>query len=134
MPMPQITAFYAALLGLIAMALALRVVHGRWTRRIGLGDGGDADMTRRIRVHANYLENVPLALLLLLLLELTNVAGTWLHVFGIALLVGRVLHAFGLSRNAGTSFGRLSGTLITWCTIIAMCVLLLYRWVLLQSL
>ena len=134
MPMPQITALYAAILGLLAMALALRVVQGRWTRRIGLGDGGDADMTRRIRVHANYIENVPLALLLLLLLELTNVAATWLHVFGIVLVLARVLHAFGLSRNAGTSFGRLSGTFLTWCTIIAMCVLLLYRWALLQTL
>lgn len=133
MPMPQITALYAALLGLLVVILALRVVHGRWTRRIGLGDGGDAVMTRRIRVHANTIENVPLALLLLLLLELTNVAWWWLHAFGIAILVGRLLHAWGLSGNSGTSFGRLSGTLITWIAMLAMCVLLLYRWVLLQT-
>ena len=134
MPLPHITALYAAILGLLAMVLALRVVQGRWSRRIGLGDGGDADMARRIRVHANYIENVPLAVLLLLLLELTNVAGDWLHAFGIALVLARLLHAWGLSRHAGTSFGRFIGTLLTWLVIIAMCVLLLYRWALLQSL
>ena len=134
MPMPQITALYAALLGLLVLLLGLRVVHGRWTRRIGLGDGGDAELTRRIRVHGNFVENVPLAVVLLLLLELTGVAPAWLHGFGIALVAGRVLHAFGLSRHAGTSFGRLSGTLLTWVAIAAMSVLLLYRWLLLQSL
>ena len=134
MPMPQITAFYAALLGLLLLFLAIRVVRGRWTNRIGLGDGGQADMTRRIRVHANLVETVPVALILLLLLELTGVDATWLHGFGIALVVGRVLHAWGLSRSGGTSFGRMVGTVLTFGAIAVMCVLLLYRWFLLQSL
>lgn len=134
MPMPQITALYAAILGLLAMVLAMRVVLGRRSRRVGLGDGGDAELARRIRVHGNYIENVPLALLLMLLLELTNVAGTWLHVFGIVLVIGRVLHAWGLSGHSGTSTGRFVGTLLTWLAIVAMCVLLLYRWALLQTL
>jgi uncharacterized membrane protein YecN with MAPEG domain len=134
MPMPQITAFYAALLGLLTLLLAIRVVRGRWTGRVGLGDGGQADLARRIRVHGNTTETVPMALILLLVLELTGVGATWLHGFGIALLVGRVLHAWGLSRHGGTSFGRMVGTVLTFGAIGTMCVLLLYRWALLQSL
>lgn len=134
MPIPQITAFYAAILGVLTLLLVLRVVHGRLTRRIALGDGGQIDMTCRIRAHANITEYVPMALLLLLLLELTGVAGPWLHAFGITLVVARVLHAWGLSRHAGTSFGRFTGALLTVLVIAAMCVLLLYRWVLLQTL
>src|SRR5690349_14181318 len=134
MPMPQVTAFYAALLGLLVVVLAFRVVQFRWTRKVGIGDGGDRDMLRRIRAHANAIENVPMALLLLLLLELTNMDRAWLHGFGIALVVARLLHAFGLSRSAGTSFGRLVGTALTWAAMIAMCVVLLYRWFLLQTL
>ena len=133
MPIPQITALYAALLGLLTIVLALRVVLGRRKHRIGLGDGGQAELSRLIRAHGNLTETVPLALLLLLLLELTNVAGTWLHVFGITLVVGRLLHAWGLSRHAGTSVGRFVGALATFLVILAMCVLLLYRWFLLQS-
>ena len=133
MPMPQITALYAALLGLLTLFLAVRVVRGRWTNRIGLGDGGKSDMTRRIRVHGNLVETVPIALILLLVLELTNVGATWLHGFGIALVVGRVLHAWGLSRHDGTSFGRMVGTVLTFGAIAVMCVLLLYRWFLLQT-
>ena len=134
MPMPQITAFYAALLGLLTLVLAVRVVRGRWVNRIGLGDGGQADMTRRIRVHGNLVETVPIALILLLVLELTNVGATWLHAFGIALVVGRVLHAWGLSRHDGSSFGRMLGTVLTFGAIAVMCVLILYRWFLLQTL
>ena len=134
MPVPHITALYAALLGLLVLVLAVRVVQGRWSNRIGLGDGGQADMTRRIRVHANLVETVPVALILLLLLELTGAGATWLHGFGIALVVGRLLHAWGLSRHGGTSFGRMVGTVLTFGAIGVMCLLLLYRWMLLQSL
>ena len=134
MPMPQITAFYAALLGLLVLLLAIRVVQGRWSKRIGLGDGGQAEMTRRIRAHGNAAETIPLALVLLLALELTNVGATWLHGFGIALVAGRVLHAWGLSRHGGTSFGRMVGTVLTFGAIAVMCVLALYRWFLLQTL
>lgn len=134
MPMPQITALYASLLALLIVVLALRVVLGRRQGRIGIGDGGNHELIRRIRVHGNAIENVPLALLLMLVAELTAVDAAWLHAYGIVLVAGRVLHAFGLSRHAGTSFGRFAGTLATWLAMLAMCLLLLYRWVLLQSL
>jgi uncharacterized protein len=134
MPMPQITALYAALLGLLIVLLGLRVALGRINGRVGIGDGGNHELTRRIRVHGNAIENVPLALLLLLVAELTNVDAAWLHAYGIVLLLGRLLHAFGLSRHAGTSFGRLAGILSTWVAMLAMCLLLLWRWFLLQTL
>ena len=133
MPMPQITALYTALLALLIVVLALRVVLGRRDGRVGIGDGGNHGLSRRIRAHGNAIENVPLALLLLLVAELTNVDAAWLHAYGIVLVAGRLLHAFGLSRHAGTSFGRFAGSLLTWFAMVAMCLLLLWRWVLLQT-
>ena len=97
----RITGLYAALCAILVVGLALRVVMHRFRHRIGIGDGGDKSLVQLIRVHGNAIENVPLALLLLLLLELNQTAPLWLHVFGIVLVLGRIVHAFGLSRSTG---------------------------------
>lgn len=127
MAIPYITAFYAALSTLLVVVLAFRVVARRLHARIGVGVGSDPVLERRVRVHGNAIENLPLALVLLLLLELLVFQPWLLHLFGILLLLGRALHAFGLDRSAGTSAGRFSGALLTWLTMIAMAVLLLWQ-------
>jgi uncharacterized membrane protein YecN with MAPEG domain len=116
-PMPAITALYAGLIGLLLLVLAVPISRKRMALRVGLGDGGDAGLARAIRVHANTVEWAVPALLLLLLAELTRAPLVLLHVAGIALIIGRLLHASGLSRSAGASRGRFSGTLLTWGVI-----------------
>lgn len=125
--MPLITSFYAALATMLVIGLALLVVDQRRRAAIGLGDGGDRRLQQRMRVHANAIENLPLALLLLMLLELGGTPPAWLHAFGATLLVARVLHAWGFLRRSGVSFGRFAGTLATWLAMLAMAVLLLVR-------
>src|SRR5690606_12886383 len=98
---PRITALYAALAAILVIALAASVIARRYGVRVGLGDNGDHVLARRIRAHANAVEYLPLALILLLVLELLAIAPPWLHAFGIALLLGRLLHALGLSRSSG---------------------------------
>jgi uncharacterized membrane protein YecN with MAPEG domain len=55
--------------------------------------------------------------LLLLLAELNRAPVLFLHVCGIALVVGRVLHAVGLSSTGGSSFGRFVGSGLTWVAL-----------------
>jgi uncharacterized membrane protein YecN with MAPEG domain len=112
-----ITALYAGLLGILMLILAFRVVAVRRVTSIGLGDGGDALLLSRIRIHGNAAEYVPLALILMLILELNGGSARWLHVLGIALLVGRVAHVQGLSQSTGTSAGRFVGNILTWSVI-----------------
>ncbi|MCK9537729.1 MAPEG family protein [Dokdonella sp.] len=121
----HVTAIYAALATLLVLVLAARVSLGRYGAKVSLGDGGDRELTRRIRVHANALENLPLALILLLLLDLAQFPVAWLHTCGIVLIVARVLHAVGLSRADGPSFGRSVGTALTWGVMLVMAILLL---------
>ena len=83
-------------------------------------------MQQRIRVHANFVEYVPLALLLLLVLELNSASALVLNVLGGSLVAGRVLHAYGLSTSTGTSPGRFVGTILTWLVILISSALLLY--------
>jgi len=117
-----ITALYAGLLGVLMLILAFRVVAVRRTTSIGLGDGGDALLLSRIRIHGNAAEYVPLALILMLILELNGGSARWLHVLGVALLAGRLAHAQGLSQTAGTSAGRLVGNVLTWTAIMVAAV------------
>lgn len=118
--MPGITLIFTALHALLLVALAAPIVAHRLRRDIGLGDGADPQLLRHIRVHGNFIEYVPLALLLLALLELAGLDPRWLWTFGVTLLVARLLHAFGLRRSAGSSPGRALGAILTFLDLIAM--------------
>ncbi|HPF73719.1 MAG TPA: MAPEG family protein [Xanthomonadaceae bacterium] len=124
---PATAAIYCALSVVLVIGLALRVVQIRRSHQIGIGDNGHADLARRIRVHANALENLPLALLLLVLLDMSGVAAPWIHGFGAGLLLARLAHAGGLSRRSGYSHGRFHGTLVTWLLMLVMAAWLLLR-------
>jgi len=69
---PIIVPTYAAILMLMFVLLSIRVVQMRASAKIGIGTGNDPAMERRIRVHGNFAEYVPLALLLLLCMELQS--------------------------------------------------------------
>ena len=116
----MITLFYAALCTLLVLGLAGRVMAFRLRSRIGLGDGGDQELQRRVRAHANAIEYLPLALLLLGGMELNGYPDTVIHAFGAVLLLSRLLHAWGLSRSSGASPGRFLGTLLTLVLMLAM--------------
>ena len=122
MHMPRIALLFASLHILLMLALAMRVVGHRRALKIGIGDGGDTRLARKVRVHANFIEYVPVALLMLALLELGGLGAMWLWALGGTLLLSRVLHAAGLSRSAGYSFGRFWGTVLTWGVLVAMAV------------
>lgn len=118
--MPTISLLFASLHVLLMLALMVPISLHRRRQSIGLGDGGDPVLLRKIRVHANFVEHVPLALLVLALLELGGLPQSLLWLLGVALLLGRLLHAAGLSRRSGYSFGRFWGTAITWGVLLAM--------------
>lgn len=120
--MPRITLLFASLHVLLMLILVVRVVNHRRAQKIGLGDGGDKMLTRKMRVHANFVEYVPILLLMLALLELSGLPAAWLWALGWTLLLARILHASGFSRHSGYSFGRFSGTLLTWVVLVTMAI------------
>lgn len=122
-----IAGFYAGLGALLIIALAIRVMWLRNTQDIGLGSGGHEGLARAIRAHANAIEYLPVALLLLVLLAFEQTRPWLLHLFGIVLIVGRVLHAIGLSGSSGRSFGRAAGIGLTVLVMLVMAILLILR-------
>ncbi|HZF22181.1 MAG TPA: MAPEG family protein [Burkholderiales bacterium] len=111
-----VTPVYAGLLVLWFLVLAWRVIRRRG-HGISLGDGGDAAMLRVIRGHANFAEYVPLALLLMAILELCNFSAYVLHGLGAMLLIGRLLHGYALSFTDKFQFGRFWGTTLTFLVL-----------------
>jgi len=114
MPILPATALYVGLCGVMLVVLSIRVIALRRRYRIGIGDGGRDDLGRAVRVHANFVEYTPLALLALAAVELGGFPVWLVHALGVALVAGRLLHAQGLTQSIGTSFGRFLGMLLTF--------------------
>lgn len=94
-----VTLFFAACCALMQCLLTVLVIRRRLKAGVYFLDGGDDPLLRRIRAHGNFAETVPMALLLMALLEFSGLGRVWLIVFGVALLLGRVIHATSLLTN-----------------------------------
>ena len=98
----NITPIYAAIFGLFFIALSVRTLLLRRKLGVAIGDSEQAVLLRASRVHSNFAEYVPIALLLIFFLEnqLEGLAtsGLWIHGLCLLLLVGRIIHALGVSQ------------------------------------
>ena len=108
-----ITAVYASLLAVLVVTLVLVVVKLRRGFKVGIGDGGNRDLARAIRVHGNAIESIPLFLLLLAVYELNGGHANLLHFFGAIFFFARIAHASGMLASTGASRGRVFGTVGT---------------------
>jgi len=112
---------YSSVLIVLIIFLAYRVTLFRRAEGIPIGDTGCSKaMKRAIRTHANSVENIPLAILLLMILELNNLAPWLLHSCGSVLVLSRFSYAWGMYRQEGLSPGRFLGTLFTWLCLLLM--------------
>ena len=119
------TALYAALLTPLFIALAVRVIRRRRKARVAIGVGSDPALERAVRVHANFAEYVPLALLLMLLVELSGYPPWVVHLTGIPLVAGRLAHALGVSRTPEDFRLRVAGMVVTLTVLGVLATLLL---------
>ncbi len=110
------TLLYAGLLGLWFLVLSIRVIQGRG--KIPIGDGGDPQMLRLMRGHANFAEYVPLILIMMALLESRGLSQGWIHLLGLATLIGRLLHGYAFAFSAHFPPGRLIGTTLTLLSLL----------------
>jgi uncharacterized protein len=113
----SVTPIYAGLLALLFILLSVRVIGLRRSARVALGDGGNPALLRRQRVHGNFAEYAPLALLLMALAELQNLPDWTIHAIGILLLVGRAAHAYGVSREPEMPKARVLGMALTFAAL-----------------
>jgi len=127
-PVPIVSALYGGIIGFLLLFLAARVSGMRRKLKIGMGDAGDRALQRAVRAHGNAVEWAIVAILLLLVAELTRASALLLHLCGIAIVVGRLLHAFGLSRASGYSFGRFTGSVLSWGAVAVLSAWNVWAW------
>ena len=92
----MITALYASLCALFIVKLSLGVIAVRRQHKIGLGDRGNEELQLAIRAQGNATEYIPITLILMFLLENIIVYNWMIHLAGITLLTGRLIHAIGI--------------------------------------
>jgi uncharacterized protein len=130
MHVPSITAFYLAILALIYAVLALRVAGLRRANLALFGDAENAKLRTAIRVHANFIEYVPIITLLVALLEMSCMPPTRVHLLMGGLLLTRLLHPMGMAARPGTwqfNAGRVGGILLTLAVLIGAAISALVR-------
>ncbi len=99
MATPDITILFAGILGIMAIGIGATAGILRAKEGISIGDGGNPELLLRMRRHANFVENVPLALILIGLLEMQAVSSTAIYALGSALVLGRIMHFVGFGED-----------------------------------
>jgi uncharacterized membrane protein YecN with MAPEG domain len=124
-----VTLATASILGVLYVVLSLAVSLERNRSKVGLGTGAEASVVLgtehqatplivAVRRHGNFQEYVPISILLLLLLELSGADRDWLYGLAGALILSRLMIAFGMGRAAPNPF-RAGGITINWVMIMA---------------
>lgn len=119
-------ALWAGLHIILLLVLSVLVVRQRQTHKVALGDEGVPELAQAIRAFGNASEYIPAGLVGLAVLALAGAPPWAIHLLGLCLFVGRVIHAVGLSKTGGASFPRVIGMVLTWVVYVMLGVALLF--------
>jgi uncharacterized protein len=115
--MMALTAIHAGILGLIYLVLTARVIIHRRDTKISIGAGDDRDLEYKVRTHGNFVETVPIALILMGLAEVGGTSPWLIHLSGVALILGRLAHAAAFWRRPQNLLLRSVGMALTLLVI-----------------
>ena len=113
------TLMFAVAFGLINLWLSFRTAKTRLNSKVVVGDGGNPLLAARMRAHANFLEYVPIALILMGLIELRTGPSRLMFGIGIVLILARIAHPYGMERPAPNPY-RAGGILLTYLVTFAL--------------
>jgi len=130
----MITGLYAGILALMYIGLSAYVISKRLKHKISLGNGENEELIRAIRIHGNFSEFIPIALILMIICEINAtqpfaIAPQFIHAFGIALVLGRILHAIGMTNISLSLSARRAGMILTFLSLLGLGGLLIYQFV-----
>ena len=124
----SIVPLYASILALLFVALSIRTVQMRRRFKIAIGDAGNHALLRAMRVHSNFAEYVPFCLLLIFFVERSGANVLLVHALALCLVLGRASHAFGVSQIRENYRFRVFGMAMTFATLVAASLCLLYSY------
>ncbi len=111
---------FAAAAVLVNFWLAMRCGKVRASEKVSVGDGGSDMLIRRMRAQANFIEQTPLTVVLVALVELTGKGGLWLAPAAAVFIIGRIAHGIGMDGNfkAGRPIGMMTAMLFQLVLIV----------------
>ena len=112
-----ITPIYAALLGLIFVVLSIKTIIIRRKNKVAVGDGNKPQLQRAMRVHANFAEYTPIAIILVGFVESLKYNEIIVHILFSVFVLGRIIHAYGLSKIDEDFRFRVFGMVLTFNVI-----------------
>ena len=124
----MITALYAALLGIFFTVLTLRVLALRGVtpmKWLAFNNFGAQALERAVRGHGNFIEYVPMVLLMMYFAEAAELSPLRVHITGGLLLLGRVMHGICFGFMKFNMPLRFSGMVLTLLALINISVSLL---------
>ena len=130
MHLPAITGLYLAILALLYAVLGLQVSRLRRGNRVLFGDGDNRQLRSAIRAHANFIEYVPIIVLMVALLEMSGTPALPVHLLMGTLLIARLLHPLGMyvgPRTLQFQICRVGGISLTWLVLVAAAIMSLFR-------
>ena len=123
----EITGIYASLLSLLMIGLSIRVSLARGKAGISLLDGGNREVAERMRMHGNFIETVPIALILMAIAESQQASFLIVNAIGLSLLAGRLMHPFGISYEKPAAIFRAAGMLATFLSMLISVAFILWK-------
>ena len=112
MTVNSIFALFIGANSLLLVALAFYISSLRIKHKISTGDGGNSQLFKAIRTHANGVEQVPIFSFVLLTLIYLGSDFTFVVVLALGFTLARLLHAYGMLFRAHK--GRQIGAAITY--------------------
>lgn len=111
---------FAAAAVLVSFWLTMRCGKARAAAKDPVGDGGNEALARRMRAQANFIEQTPLTVALVALVELAGKGGQWLAPACAAFIIGRIAHGIGMDGNfkPGRGIGMLTTMLFQLALIV----------------
>ena len=124
----MITSLYASLIAIILIILSIRVIAVRGNpafKFFTLKSDDKFTLERVIRGHSNLIEYAPIFLILLYFFEITKSNSFYVHVYGFAFLIGRLMHGYCFAFTKKNMFLRVGGTVLTLGCILIIAIRLL---------
>ena len=114
------TLCFAAAAALVNFWLGMRCGKVRAAEKVSFGDGGNEMLIRRMRAQANFIEQTPLTVILVGLVEMSGRGGQWLAPAAAIFILGRIAHGIGMDGNfkAGRPIGMLTAMLLQLVLIV----------------
>jgi uncharacterized membrane protein YecN with MAPEG domain len=117
----MISVIYAIFAAILIIYLSMQVIKTRRKLQISVGDGNNEELQTAQGAQSNAVEYLPVTILLLFYLEYNGASNWIIHLAGISLIIGRIIHANGLlTRNMHR---RVLGMQVTIYVLIGLCVL-----------